>query len=598
MRFWSEIKRRKLFQVAATYAVASWLVAQVVTVVSGPLHFPVWFDTAAILLLLFGFPVTLLVTWVWNLTPHGWVLDTGESANSPQRRTIELVLVGILGVALVWVSYREISGVIDAPAPAAASTPVPPAGPRLTDSVAVLPFENLSPNPSNAYFAAGLHDEILNQLAKIGRLNVIARVSVQGYAGSGKTIPEIGAELNVETVMEGTIRYAGNRVRVTTQLIDAARNVHLWSETYERELLDVFAIESDIATNVAAALGAEITAAGADALERRPTESAEAYTLYIEARELYGEDGAGERIEALLRRAIELDRDFALALGYLAERYAIGLGDTSSGDGIDLEQRTARSELVRSYAQRALELDAGVSDAQLALGLLDLLHWRWTSARGRFDAALALGSVRDSSADAAAYLGDFPSAVAIARRLAALNPRDWVAHRNLAQTLLRAGQLDAAAAAVQRALELAPASSAAHRLAAQVAQARGAPDAALRETERAEQLLPSRNRLALAQLALLYGALGRAADARRLSAEVTAGVARERVGAGNWAMALLAVGEEQQALEWLEAAARTAAAHEADASFLNLIQLKTTRSLHPALARPELARVLDRITGD
>jgi tetratricopeptide (TPR) repeat protein len=253
---------------------------------------------------------------------------------------------------------------------------------------------------------------------------------------------------------------------------------------------------------------------------------------------------------------------------------------------------------VRTYAQRALELDGGVADAQLALGLLDLLHWRWSSARRWFDSALALGSVRDSSADAAAYLGDFPSAVAIARRLTALNPRDWLAHRNLAQTLLRAEQLDGAAAAVQRALELAPASGSAHRLAAQIAQARGAPDAALRETELAEQLLPSRNRLALAQLALLYGALGRAGDAQRLSSEVTAGAAPERVGAGNWAMALLAVGDEQKALEWLETAARTAAAHDADASFLNLMQLRSTRSLHPALTRPEFGRVLDRIAGD
>ncbi|HET8700018.1 MAG TPA: tetratricopeptide repeat protein [Gammaproteobacteria bacterium] len=598
MRFWNEVKRRKLFQVAATYAVIAWLVAQVVTVVSRPLHFPEWFDTVAILLLVLGFPVTLLVTWVWNLTPHGWVLDTGGDGQSPRSRSIELVLCGMLGVALLWVIYREISGVVDAPPAAALPAPASPAVQRLPDSIAVLPFANLSPDPRNAYFAAGLHDEILNQLAKTGRLNVIARVSVEGYAGGGKTIPQIGAELNVETVMEGTIRYAGNRVRVTTQLIDAARNVHLWSETYERELVDVFTIESDIATKVAAALGAEITAAGADALERRPTGSAEAYALYIEARELYGHDGVGERIEELLHRAIELDPNFALALGYLAERYAIGLGDTSSGDGIELAQRAARSELVRTYAQRALALDAGVADAQLALGLLDLLHWHWSSARGRFDSALALGSVRDSSADAAAYLGDFPSAVAIARRLAAVNPRDWVAHRNLAQTLLRAGQLDAALDAVQRALDLAPASGSAHRLAAQIAQARGATNAALRETERAEQLLPSRNRLALAQLALLYGALGRAADARRLSAEVTAGVAPERVGAGNWAMALLAVGDEQKALEWLETAARTAAAHDADASFLNLMQLKTTRSLHPALARPDFAQVLDRIAGD
>src|SRR5262249_2404939 len=160
----------------------------------------------------------------------------------------------------------------------------------------------------------------------------------------------------------------------------------------------------------------------------------------------------------LLHLAIDLDPSFALALGYLAERYAIGLGDTTSGDSIDPEQRTARAELVRTYAQRALELDSGVPAPPIARGLLDLMTWQWSSARRRFDWALALGSARDSSADAAAYLGDFPSAVATARRLTALNPRDWLAHRNLAQTLLRAGDLDGAAAAVQSALELAPAS--------------------------------------------------------------------------------------------------------------------------------------------
>jgi serine/threonine-protein kinase len=610
MRFWNEIKRRKLFQVAATYAVVAWLVAQVVSVVARPLHLPESFDTVVILLLVLCFPIALLVTWVFNFTTHGWVIDAGgDGAGAPRRRTIELVLCGLLGVAMLWVVYREVSGALDeAPSTAAtppagrgsdaAARPSSPVTERLPDSVAVLPFENLSPNPGDAYFAVGLHDEILNQLMKVGRLNVIARVSVLGYAGSGKTIPQIADELNVETVMEGSIRYAGNRVRVTTQLIDAARGVHLWSETYERELTDLFAIESDIATNVAAALGAELTRAGLTSLERKPTESAEAYALYIEARKLYGEDGAAERIEQLLSRAIDLDPNFALALGYLAERYAIGLGDASSGDSVDVSRRTARSDLARSYAQRALALDAASVDAQLALGVLDLLHWRWTSARQRFDAALELGSVRDWSADVAGYAGDYDRAVAISRRLVVLSPNDWTAHRNLAQTLLRAGQPDAAATALRRALELSPASASAHRLAAQIAQVQGAGDVALREAELAEELLPSRNRLALAQLALLYGALGRPADARRLFDEMTAGVALDQLGAGNSAMALLAVGEEAKALEWLETAARTAAAHGIDPSFINLMQLRSSRSLHPALARPEFARVLDRLAGE
>lgn len=610
MRFWHEIRRRKMFQVAATYAVVAWLLAQVVAVVNQPLHLPDWFDTAVIVSLGIGFPVTLLLSWAFNLTRDGWIRDTGSTPSERRpRRTIEAALLGLIAVAVVWLLYRDFSGrppgaavapVAPRVADAAATPDAAPALPgRLPNSVAVLPFDNLSPDADDAFFAAGLHDEILSQLAKVSALNVIARASVLAYPGSGKSIPQIANELNVETVMEGSIRYSRDRVRVTAQLIDAATGVHLWSETYDREFDDIFTIESDIATNVVDALRAEFSLEERATLERRPTASPEAYALYLEARNLYGVDASAERTERLLIQALDIDPEFALAYGLLAERYAIGLSDASSGDAIAPGGRAARERIVRDYAGRALELDPASTDAHSALGVLDLIHWRWTSSRERFDAAARLGSLRDWSADLHSYTGEHEQAVGIARRLAQLSPNDWAAHRNLAQTLLRAGDLAAADESLRRSLELSPARSATHRLLAQLELARNDRAQALREARLSEQLLgDARTRLAVAQLAWLYGRLGQDSDAERLYGELAASGDADDIGAGNWAMAHLAIGDVERAAQWLVTAAGKAGRHEPDQGFLNLMLLRSSAVTDPALQRPELAAALDAIRGD
>jgi TolB-like protein/Flp pilus assembly protein TadD len=592
MRLWEEVKRRRLSQVAVTYGVAAWAVVQVVTAVKQPLRLPEWLDTAVIVGLIIGFPLALLFCWVFNVR-HAAAADDPHGA---RKRTIEITLVSLFALALVWLLYRDLRNPEPAATASTARHVVTPA--RLPNSIAVLPFENLSPNPADAYFAVGLHDEILNQLAKFGTLNVIARVSVQGYAGSGKTIPQIGAELNVGAVMEGSIRYDRNHIRVTAQMIDALTGVHLWSETYDRELTDVFEIESDIAMNVAGALKAELSGASLAALQKPQTSSPEAYALYIEARKLYGEDGAGPRIEQLLMQALELDPEFASALGLLAEREAIGLADATSGNSTPPAEREARAQAIRARAERALALDGSVVDAHTALGVLDFGDWRWSAARKRFDAAEKLGSPRDWSADLYSYTGQHDLAVKAARRLAELSPNDWSVHRNLAQTLLRARQYDAAVTSIKRSLEIAPARASTHRLLAQIALARSDHDQAVRETELTERLLgDARTRLALAQLALMYAAIGRVEDARRLEPEIR-GSGTEDIGAGNAAMIALAVGDEARALRALEAAAEKVERHEPDAGFLNLMQLKTEPWLNPALSKREFVAVLARIKGD
>ena len=202
MSFLGEIKRRKVFQVGAVYAVVAWLAIQVITSIETPLGLPDWVDTLVIVLLAIGLPITLVISWAFDVTPEGVVRDAGGDAPVKSgRRKIEYVLIGLLVIAVGWIGCSELgpSG--------------QPARDLLPNSIAVLPFENLSPDPDNAYFAGGIHEEILNQLAKIRDLNVIARTSVLNpdFTNGSMSIPAIALALNVEIIMEGSVRYSGNR---------------------------------------------------------------------------------------------------------------------------------------------------------------------------------------------------------------------------------------------------------------------------------------------------------------------------------------------------------------------------------------------------
>jgi len=214
--FLQEIKRRKVFQAAAVYILIAWVIIQVIDVVAEPLSLPDWFDTVVIVLLIAGLPVALVLSWALDLTSKGIVWD-GENAESAESAEF--------GAKTIRVAV-------------------------LPNSVAVLPFETLSSNPDEAYFAAGVHDEVLNQLSKVEDMIVIARTSVMQYQGARRAVSEIAGELRVGMIIEGTVRYAGDRVRVTAQLIHPATGAHLWSETYDSGLTDVFTAQTDIATRI------------------------------------------------------------------------------------------------------------------------------------------------------------------------------------------------------------------------------------------------------------------------------------------------------------------------------------------------------------
>jgi tetratricopeptide (TPR) repeat protein len=398
--------------------------------------------------------------------------------------------------------------------------------------------------------------------------------------------------------MEGSVRYAGDRVRVTTQLIDVATGAHLWSEAYERPFEDIFAIQADIAMNVANALNAEFSDEEQQGIEREPTRSPAAYALYLQAQDLVGVGEQGPRIQELLDQALAIDPDFALAYGVKAVVYAQGLISTSEGSAgnqADLEP------LIREYADKALGLDANSPAALGALGNLASYSWRWTEAKEAYDRQYEISEIAGAPAMwFRAWTGDHAQAIKIAERSVELNPLDWTAHWSYGIALQYAGDYQRAAAKFRDGIALAPTLSLQHSWLAHNEIALGDKEAARRELQLAEQLL-GRNRsvISLVDAAYGYGRIGDDADARRLFDEVSAVAdGGQDIGSGGWALIHLAVGQADEALEWLERGVDKARRHELDAGYYSLMNIKMNFAADPVLEQPEFVAVRAELTGD
>jgi adenylate cyclase len=522
-----------------------------------------------------------------------------------QRRSFNLsapyvaaATVLIAAAAFVVVSYLP-SGT-DAVASISNTAPAAEPTGMLPSSVAVLPFENLSPDADDAYFATALHAAVITQLVKVRSLNVIRAPSVAQYAGAGLRLSEIARELNVGTVLEATVAYADERIALNATLTDAATGRHLWSERYDRSLEDAFAIQGDIATRIARELASELAPAQLASFERRPTSSPEAYALYLQALALEGRENSGDRAIELLTGAIAIDDRYADAYAHRARLYASGLVDNTTGDSAYGAAGRERERLARADAERALELDEANPEALAALAAIDFYSWNWSSARSWLARLMRDGDPGNALSPLYLfYVGEEAAAVRSARRGVELRPNEWLAHRDLAWVLRLARDTDAARGAMQKAIELSPDRAIPHRWMAYLAAARGDTAEALEEIRIAERLLGNeRPRLALAELAKVYGQLGQADDARRLFDEIMSAGDPAELGAGTLAAAYLAIDDHERALEALSAAAAKVRAREPDAGLWSLMHLAHDVTGHPALARPEYVEALSRIRGD
>jgi len=324
--FFAELQRRHVYKVGAMYAVAGWLLVQVVTQVLPVFDVPALGQRLLVLAVIAGFPVALVIAWIFDLTPQGIVrtpaaIDIAETpAISRQRRSMDrrlnYILGGLLVLALGYVVADRFllrNG---------SSTAKPVAAAAIDKSIAVLPFENLSRDPDNTFFADGMQDEILTKLSKIGSLKVISRTSTAHYASSPANLPEIAAQLGVAAILEGSVQRAGDRVHINVQLIRAATDDHLWAESYDRKLDDVFSMQGEVAEAVAEVLSAKLSGSERQQLSARPTRNTEAYDAYLRGLAF------AQRTDALMANttrsmqafetAVQLDPDFALAWTWLS----------------------------------------------------------------------------------------------------------------------------------------------------------------------------------------------------------------------------------------------------------------------------------------
>ena len=378
---------------ATGYAVISWLLIQVADTLFPIFAIP---DTAIRLLavsLLIGFFIVVPIAWVFELTPDGikktLSAKTGESSKIGLTDYlfggISLVIIGFIVVRLLLPTGSEnaVRRAIDETAlllsePMETAEEVAPAPSEF--SIAVLPLANLSPDPDNAYFAAGIHEEILLRLVKAKQLEVKSRASVLRFEDSELNIQEIARELNVSIIMQGSVRFAGNQVRISTQLIQASDDVQLWSETYQRDFDDIFAIQSDVAIQVANAMQASLTSSELTNIEKVPTNNTEAYSLYLQAiaAERSGDRSGTTSAQAtvnsipLLERAIELDPSFAQALALLATR-KLGLSYMFA----DPARRSALLGEADQYANLAIEIDSNQAGAYAVLARLYWNRKQW-----------------------------------------------------------------------------------------------------------------------------------------------------------------------------------------------------------------------------
>ncbi len=429
MNLFTELRRRNVFRVSAAYFVTLWLIIQISTTVAPALNLPDWISTLVIWLGIVGFPFLLIFSWMYQLTPDGLQRDKGAedpSTGQPSSavRPLNMIITGVLALSLVFVivdSYLLEDSLIRDDED---SEEIPAAGFLETNSIAVLPFANMSDDTSQGYFSDGLSEELLNLLAKQRGLKVAARTSSFAFRDTQANIQEIAEVLQVAHVLEGSVRRGGNRIRITAQLINASDGYHLWSETYDRDMEDVFAVQDEIATAIVAALSLHLDI---PELGESRGGNLEAYDLYLQGKDLARKPNQAQEAYDLYTQAVELDPNLAAAWAAKAEM-AINLRASQFWDGIPEAEAIAIAE---DGIQRALAIYPGLAEAHVAQSVLDFDRYRIEEALVSADLAIAANPnlanaylARATVLRAMGYLQDWWIATSTA---IALDPLDEVA---------------------------------------------------------------------------------------------------------------------------------------------------------------------------
>jgi len=464
MSFINELKRRNVFRVSIGYIITAWLLLQVVDLVLENVNAPDWVMQVFMLALAIGFPLAVFFAWAFEMTPEGVKresqVDRSQSITPNTGRKLDRSIIIVLVLAVIILLFQQFGN-----RPAAEPTTTlnqPSAQATVTDatssnrtSVAVLPFVNMSSDPEQEYFSDGLSEELLNRLTQNTQLHVAARTSAFQFKGQNLDISEIGRKLNVANVLEGSVRKSGNRMRITAQLIKVENGFHLWSQTYDREIDDVFAIQDEISAAITKALEVELGAT-VKPNNTQPTENLEAYNLYLKARHLLAKRGEQNMLQAneLFEQAVTLDPEFSLAWSGMAFNSSLLLSysfDITPQEGFDLTMLAAN---------KAIKLDPVSAEAYIAIGRVQGDLFKWQAAKENFEHAYRLApdnvGVLNLYGDFKAVIGDFEGAIRLKKQAISLDPLSAVHAADLAYLLLAVSRNEEAVLSARRGVEMSP----------------------------------------------------------------------------------------------------------------------------------------------
>jgi TolB-like protein len=570
--FFEELQRRKVYRVAVAYIVAAGFLIQIASAAFPAWELPNWSLRLVIVVLLIGFPIALLLAWAYDVTAHGIQITPQTPGAHRRRNLISLIAVGVIVSAAggFFLLPRAVWHNID-------------------KSIAVLPFENLSDDKDNAYFADGVQDEILTRLAKIGELKVIARSSTERYKSSGEDMREIGKQLGVAHVLEGSVQKAADSVRVRVQLIDAATATHLWAESYDRKLTDIFAVESEIATKVAGALRARLTRPEQRALSVRPTENAEAYQRYLLGRYFWNKRTATDFEKAIeyFNQAIEKDPNYALAYAGLADAYVLlsAYGEARPSDTFPA---------AKAAALKALELDPTLGEAHAALGMaLFAYDLKFAEARREFQRAIELNPNYATAHQWYAECGLIPfrrfdEAIAEVKRALELDPLSVIINADVGSVLGYAGRYDEAIAQLRKTVEMDPNFYYGRWQLGEALEIKGFNEEAATQYKKAIEL--NDDPLPRALLGHLYARSGRKDEASEILRQLQELSKQRYVLAFNLALVHIGLDEKDAAIELLEQA------YEQRDGY-NIGFIKVDPWLDPLRGHPRFEALVQKIFG-
>jgi TolB-like protein/Tfp pilus assembly protein PilF len=555
----AELKRRNVYKVAVAYAVVAWLLIQAASILFPTFDAPSWAMKVLVALLVLCFPVALVLSWAFEITPEGIKLESEiNPKKSITRKTgrkivgltiaVAIVAAGLLVFQMVgsdrW-ARRSAEGNAENGRPGGPSLPIP------EKSIAVLPFDNLSRDPDNAYFCEGVQDEILTRLAKVADLKVISRTSTQRFKSAPNDLRETAKQLGVAHILEGSVQRASDQVRVNVQLLNALTDAHLWAETYDRNLTDIFAVESEIAKAVADTLRAKLSGSEQHAIASRPTENAEAHQLYLKGRFFWNKRTGNDLKKSIdyFQQAIAADPKYALAYAGLADAYVF-LPGYNAGTPRDCYPKAVAA------AKKALELDDTLAEAHTSLALAIWYYtFDFSQANKEFQRAIELNpnyaiAHQQYGNNTLSALGRFDDAIAEGKRAVQLDPLSLVINADLGTDYYFARRYDEAIAQLRKTLEMDPGFYYAHVNLGQVLAAKRAFDEAISEYQKARAL--NDDPFVLGLLGHAYGSSGNKTEALKLLEQLKELSRQRYVSAYSFVVAYVGLGDKEEALRWLE----------------------------------------------